>query len=121
MRNILEDLKAKIQVNLMTDAPYFDYKGTRFNCYYTDWASPIDLQRCERIEILLPPELNMPNCHVVTNYDISTTRTQCIANKTSASWKLADYFVEEILPKVDFKLEKIKYERDIDRVLSVLN
>lgn len=121
MKNVLEDLKAKIQLNLMTDAPYFDYKGTRFNCYYTDYASPVDMQHNERIEILVPPELNIPNCHVVAQYDISTTRAQCIANRTSASWKLADYFVEEILPKVDFSLEKIKYERDVDRVLSVLN
>ena len=120
MRNILEDLKAKIQVNLMTEAPYFDYKDTRFNCYYHDYASPIDMQHNARIEILVPPELHIPNCHVVIQYEISTTRTEYLANRTSASCKLADYFVEEILPKVDFSLEKIKYERDVDRILSVL-
>jgi len=108
-------------LNLMMNVSKFDYKGHTFNCYYRDWASPVDMMNYERMEIVLPPELYMPNCHVVTQYDISTTRAQCIANKTSASWKLADYFVEEILPKIDFKLEKIKYERDVDRVLSVLN
>ena len=121
MRNILEDLKAKIQVNLMTEAPYFDYKDTRFNCYYNDYTDVLSMQRYCRLEILVPPELCVPNCHVVTMYEPPTTATECITKRTTASRKLADYFVEEILPKVDFSLEKIKYERDVDQVLSVLN
>lgn len=121
MKNVLEDLKAKIQLNLMMNVPRFDYKGHTFNCYYRDYASPVDMMNYEKLEIVLPPELHMSNFHIGTQYDISTTRTQCIANKTSAAWKLAEYFVEEILPKVDFELEKIKYERDIDNMLSVLN
>lgn len=105
----------------MMNAPRFDYKGHTFNCYYRDWASPVDMMNYERMEILVPPELGVPNCHVVTMYEPPTTACESIAKRTEASRKLADYFVEEILPKVDFKLEKIKYERDVDRVLSVLN
>ena len=122
MTNVLEDLKAKIQLNLMTNKPSFDYKGHTFNCYYGTYPNPLDLKNYCRIEIVMPPELRLPDFHTLMQTTVMpTTRTQYIAEQTSNAWKLADYFVEEVLPKVDYTIEKMKYERDIDRALSVLD
>lgn len=122
MTNVLEDLKAKIQLNLMTNKPSFDYKGHTFNCYYGTYPNPINLKNYCRIEIVMPPELRTPDFKVIVQTsEMPTTRSAYFDEKTANAWKVADYFVENILPKVDFALERIKYERDIDEILSVLS
>lgn len=49
------------------------------------------------------------------------SRTEAVDLRKRACNELARQFVMEVLPKVDFEIEKAVYERNIDRILSVLN
>ena len=119
---VIDELKERVQYYLMNNRPSFDYKGHTFNCYYNNYPNPVNLKNYCRIEIVMPPELRSLDFHVmVQTMEMPTTRSAYFDEKAANAWKLADYFVEEILPKVDFTLERIKYERDVDEVLSILD
>lgn len=49
------------------------------------------------------------------------SRTDDIDLRKRACYELAHRFVEEVLPKVDFEIEKVVYNRNIDKILSVLD
>lgn len=71
--------------------------------------------------IIISPPRNMDAKVASVEWAAEDTMTAAVDARLRACRQLAEYFVEEILPKVDFEIEKAVYERNIDRILSVLN
>lgn len=62
---------------------------------------------------------NDDNMHVA--WRTGNSHTEAIDLRKKACHQLVHLFVHEVLPKVDFELEKQVYAYNIDRILSVLD
>lgn len=73
-----------------------------------------------RIWIEVPKNI-MKEGGIQVSWRSGDTRTEAVDLRKKACHQLAHLFVHEVLPKVDFELEKQVYAYNIDRILSVLD
>ena len=95
------------------------YKDVEFLIEEHTSANPVTGQYLNSIIITPPRNMNVKSASV--SWSDSYTMTGAIDARLRACRQLAEYFVEEILPKVDFEIDKALYDRNIDRILSVLD
>ena len=72
-----------------------------------------------RMGIEAPRGLNVDRVFVM--WKCGHTMSEALDERKKGCYALAHKFVEEVLPKVDFEIEKIVYKRNIDKILSVLD
>lgn len=77
-------------------------------------------RRLNRIIIEVPRYI-YDDMYVQVAYEESYSRAIDIENRGRACYELSKKFVTEVLPKVDFELDKAVYRRNIDQILSVLD
>lgn len=73
-----------------------------------------------RIWIEVPKNI-MKEGGLQVSWRTGDTYTEAVDLRKKACHQLAHLFVHEVLPKVDFELEKQVYAYNIDRILSVLD
>lgn len=73
-----------------------------------------------RIWIEVPKNI-MKEGGIQVSWRTGDTCTEAVDLRKKACHQLAHLFVHEVLPKVDFELEKQVYAYNIDRILSVLD
>lgn len=86
-------------------------------------ASSVDMitgDYINRIHIEVPRNI-MKEGGIQVSWRSGDTRTEAADLRKKACHQLAHLFVHEVLPKVDFELEKQVYAYNIDRILSVLD
>lgn len=71
--------------------------------------------------IIISPPRNMDIKVASVAWTEGDTMMDAIDARLRACRQMAEFFVEEILPKVDFEIEKAVYEKNIDKILSVLD
>lgn len=74
-----------------------------------------------RMMIEVPTNVDYTWPYVQVGWETGYNHTSAIDNRRRACYKLAETFVKEVLPKVDFKIKKELYNNEIDRILSVLD
>lgn len=72
-----------------------------------------------RIYIDIPRHI-MNKGELAVSWKSGDNRTEDINLRKRACYELAERFVEEVLPKVDFDINKSIYNRNIEKILSVL-
>lgn len=96
------------------------YNGVEFTVKEYMTNDVVTGRRLNRI-IIETPRYLYEDMYVQVAYEESYSRTIDIENRGRACYELAKKFVTEVLPKVDFELEKAVYNRTIDQILSVLD
>ena len=71
--------------------------------------------------IIISPPRNMDIKVASVTWTEGDTMMDAIDARLRACRQMAEFFVEEILPKVDFEIKKAVYEKNIDKILSVLD
>ena len=80
-----------------------------------------------RLSIVAPMNINNDTLFITQRNQIFVmwkcghTMSEALDERKKGCYALAHKFVEEVLPKVDFEIEKIVYKRNIDKILSVLD
>lgn len=136
----MNDVKLRNLIETFADAFYIrlQYRSQKFNLGITERratmryndvsfevveASCADICTCEyinRICIEVPKNI-MQEGGVQVSWRTGDTRTEAVDLRKRACYDLAKLFVTEVLPKVDFEIEKLVYKSNIDKILSVLD
>lgn len=72
-----------------------------------------------RICIEVPRDIMKEGCLQVM-WRLADSRTEAIDMRKKACYRLAKEFVYKVLPKIDFKLNTIRHNEEIDKILDVL-
>ena len=101
---------------------FFKYKDIVLSIEETDLSNPIDYTSYARISIAPPIYMRNDFNDVYSVMYEKKGRGQYIeALRINAAQKLAVEVVTKLLPKVDFEIKKLVYNKNIDETLSVLD
>ena len=96
------------------------YNDVPFEVLEASGADIVSGEYINRIFIDVPRNI-MKEGGLQVSWRTGNSRTEAVDLRKRACYDLAKMFVTEVLPKVDFELEKVVYEHNIDKILSVLN
>lgn len=104
----------RLMEQLYSGTSSVSYKGIYFPVRELEYASPIDLKSSKYICIDIPKSFGLEIDYVSAAYEITK------GSRKNACFRLATYFVKEILPKIDFKLNTIIHNEEVEEILEVL-
>ena len=117
---LIEDVSNRIFLDGNT---VVTYKGIKFEFRQIVYCSPFDLSSTTEIVLDIPYYLqDTLGERICVSYDNTYDRDSktTYMNRINACVKLAEEFVNNVLPKVDFELKKDVYNNEIDEILEVL-
>lgn len=98
------------------------YKGIYFPVRELEYASPIDFKTSMQICIDIPSCFGLKTNFVSVAYEKTKSWAMTDAKaRENACFRLATHFVKEILPKIDFKLNTIIHNEEVEEILDVLD
>lgn len=114
-------IESTLSVLLFKKCKYFDYKSIRFWVNEIEWSDPVDFNTMHKIMISIPQNLMLNFdivhvCYVVKFWG----RTDTMERK-DACRRLANIFVHDVLPLIDFEIRKLEHNEEIERALDVLD
>ena len=112
---MIEEMIKRLMEQLYSGTSSISYKGIYFQVKDLEYASPIDSKYSKYIYIDIPKSLGLETDYVSVAYEKTKS------SRKTACFRLATYFVKEILPKIDFKLKNIMHNEEIDKILEVLD
>lgn len=107
---------------LVHGTPDIRYKNIVFPIQEIEYPDPVRFVTIRRISIEIPRYLGITPEYLSTSYEVSffNKRTDEMI-RIQSCLKIAERFVKEILPKVDYEIEKELHNREIDEILDVLD
>ena len=96
------------------------YNDVPFEVTEASVADMLTGEYISRIWIEVPKNI-MKEGGIQVSWRRGDTLTEAVDLRRKACHQLAHLFVHEVLPKVDFELEKQVYAYNVDRILSVLD
>lgn len=105
----------RLMEQLYSGASSVSYNGVYFPVRELEYAAPIDFKSSKYISIDIPKSLGLETDYVSVAYGITK------GSRKNACFRLATYFVKEILPKIDFKLNTIIHNEEVERIIDVLD
>ena len=118
--NRLQYVNQKFHLGITERHATMRYNDVPFEVTEASGADMITGEYINRIYIEVPRNI-MKEGGVQVSWRTGNTHTEAIDLRKKACHQLAHLFVHEVLPKVDFELEKQVYAYNIDRILSVLD
>ena len=98
------------------------YKGIYFPVREIEYASPIDFRSSVQISIDIPSYFGFEINFVSVAYEKTKSWAMTDAKaRENACFRLATHFVKEVLPKIDFKLNTIIHNEEVEKILDVLD
>ena len=110
---MIEEMIKRLMEQLYFGTSSISYNGIYFTVRDLEYASPIDFKSSKYICIDIPKSLGLETDYVSSAFGRGYRKRAC--------FRLATYFVKEILPKIDFKLNTIMHNEEIDKILEVLD
>ena len=111
---MIEEIIMRLTEQLYSRASSISYRGIYFPVREEEYASPIDFKSSKYICIDIPKSFGLEIDYVSAAYEITK------GSRKNACFRLATHFVKEILPKIDFKLNTIMHNEEIEEILDVL-
>lgn len=112
---MIEEMIMRLMEQLYSGASSISYNGIYFTVRELEYASPIDFRTSKCICIDIPKSFGLETNYVSVAYEMTKS------SRENACFRLATHFVKEILPKIDFKLNTIIHNEEIDKILEVLD
>ena len=119
---IIESTIQRLAELLIIGTPDIRYKNIVFPVQEIEYPDPVRFITIRRISIEIPRYLGITPSYLSTSFEVSffNKRTDEM-DRIQACLKMAENFVKEILPKVDYEIEKELYNRNIDEILEALD
>ena len=112
----------RLMEQLYSGTSSVSYKGIYFPVREIEYASPIDFRTSVHISIDIPGYFGLEPSYVSVSYEKTKSWSMTDAKaRENACFRLATHFVKEILPKIDFKLNTIIHNEEIEKILDVLD
>ena len=107
---------------LYSGTSYVSYRGIHFPVREEEYSRPMDFSSVKFISIAVPDFIGLKqNCYSIT-YEMLPERASTNAKmRENACFRLATSFVNEVLPKLDYEIEKELHNRKIEEILDVLD
>lgn len=119
-QNRLQYVNQKFNLGITERHATISYNGVPFEVLEASGADIVSGEYINRIFIDVPRTI-MKEGGLQVSWRTGNSRTEAVDLRKRACYDLAKMFVTEVLPKVDFEIEKVVYEHNIDKILSVLN
>lgn len=119
---MIEEIEQRLAEYLYSGAKEFYYKGHRFEINEWTYSNPMEFTSMIGISIKVPTYLSKTLQDVYSTFYVKQdekprTETQLRAD---ACMKLAREFIKNVLPKIDYEIEKELHNRKINEILEVL-
>lgn len=107
---------------LVHGTPDIRYKNIVFPVQEIEYPDPVRFITMHKISIGIPRYLGITPNYLSTSFEVSffNKRTDEM-DRIQACLKMAERFVKEILPKVDYEIEKELHNREVEEILKVLD
>ena len=116
----LQYARQKFNLGITERTAKFKYNDVEFGIRELSSMSMMTGERINRIMIEIPKDIFEAG-GIQVSWNEAYTMTDAIDIHKKACHNLAHEFVTEVLPKVDYEIYKAIYNKDIDRILSVLD
>lgn len=119
---MIESTIQRLTEMLVHGTPDVRYKNIVFPVQEIEYPDPVRFITMHRIGIEIPRYLGIMPEYLTTYFEVSffNKRTDEMA-RIQSCYKIAERFVKEILPKVDYEIEKELHNREINEILDVLD
>lgn len=120
LQNRLQYVNQKFNMGITERRATIRYNDVPFEVLEASGADIVSGEYINRIFIDVPRNI-MKEGGLQVSWRTGNSRTESVDMRRQACYDIAKQFVTEVLPKVDFEIEKVVYEHNIDKILSVLN
>lgn len=111
----------RLMEQLYSGTSSISYKGIYFPVSEIGYASPMDFKSIMHICIDIPKCFGLEMNYISASYEMTKSWAMTDAKvRENACFRLATSFVKEILPKIDFKINTIIHNEEVDKILEVL-
>ena len=118
---MIEEMILRLVEQLYSGTSSVCYKGIYFPVKEEEYIRPTEFRSVKYISIEIPKFIGLKSDHLFISYEVLPDRASTNAKaRENACFRLATHFVKEILPKIDFKLNTIMHNEEIDKILEVL-
>lgn len=119
---IVESTIQRLAEMLVIGTPDIRYKNIVFPVQEIEYPDPVRFVTIRRISIEIPRYLGITPDYLSTSFEVSffNKRTDEMT-RIQTCLKIAERFVKEILPKVDYEIEKELHNRKINEILEALD
>lgn len=119
---MIEEIIMRLTEQLYSRASSISYRGIYFPVREEEYSRPMDFSSVKYISIAIPEFIGLKQkCYSIT-YEMLPERTCTNAKvRENACFRLATSFVNEVLPKLDFKINAIMHNREVEEILDVLD
>lgn len=119
---MIEEMIMRLMEQLYSGVSSVSYKGIYFPVRELEYASPMEYKTMKHICIDIPKYLDVGANGVSATYEMTKSWAMTDAKaRENACFRLATHFVKEILPKIDFKLNTIIHNEEVEEILDVLD
>jgi hypothetical protein len=119
---MIEEMIMRLMKQLYSGVNSVSYKGIYFPVRELEYVSPMDFRSMKHICIDIPKYLGLETNGVSVTYEMTKSWAMTDAKaRENACFRLATHFVKEILPKIDFKLNTIMHNEEVEKILDVLD
>ena len=119
---MIEEMILRLMEQLYSGTSSISYKGIYFQVRELEYASPIDFRTSVHICIDIPSYFGLETNGVSVTYEMTKSWAMTDAKaRENACFRLATHFVKEILPKIDFKLNTIIHNEEVEKILDALD
>lgn len=119
---MIEEIIMRLTEQLYSRASSICYRGIYFPVREIEYASPMDFKTSVHICIDIPGCFGLETNYVSVAYEkIKSWAMTDAKARENACFRLATSFVNEVLPKLDYEIEKELHNRKIEEILDVLD
>lgn len=118
---IVESTIQRLAEMLVIGTPDIRYKNIVFPVQEIEYPNPVHFITIRRISIEIPRYLGIKPDYLTTSFEVSYFKSTDEMTRIKSCLKIAENFVKEILPKVDYEIEKELHNRKINEILDVLD
>ena len=119
---MIEEMIMRLMEQLYSGTSSVSYRGLSFTVREDEYTRPMDFSSVKFISIDIPKNIGLKQDYYSISYEILTDRASTNAKvRENACFRLATHFVKEVLPKIDFKINAIMHNREVEEILDVLD
>jgi len=118
---MIEEMIMMLTEQLYSGTSSVSYKGIYFPVKEEEYIRPMEFRSVKYIRIEIPKFISLNTDYLLISYEMLPDSAMTNAKvREKACFKLATWFVEGVLPKIDFKLNTIMHNKEVEDILEVL-